>query len=154
MKIFGFEFLSKIEIGEPDDAGKVYLIRWKLVSFGWFGIYLHKFLRSDYDRALHDHPWGFLSLILSGGYFEEHDQTEGQKKNTVWHRPGTILWRPPKWRHRVILSEGEVAWTLVAVGPRVRKWGFWLDSGWCWWRQHNPKSNICEDHVVSNFGSD
>jgi hypothetical protein len=37
-----------------------------------FGLsfYLHCFVRSDDDRALHDHPWDFASLILFGDYNE------------------------------------------------------------------------------------
>jgi hypothetical protein len=35
-----------------------------------FNVYLHHFLRSDDDRALHDHPWINLSLLLDGCYLE------------------------------------------------------------------------------------
>lgn len=31
---------------------------------------VHEVKRSDSDRALHDHPWGNMSLVLSGGYWE------------------------------------------------------------------------------------
>lgn len=33
--------------------------------------FLHKFLRSDADRELHDHPWPFKAVILWRGYYEE-----------------------------------------------------------------------------------
>lgn len=33
-------------------------------------VYLHQFLRSDDDRALHDHPGDNVSWILSGLYVE------------------------------------------------------------------------------------
>lgn len=36
-----------------------------------YSFYFHCFLRSDDDRALHDHPWDFLTVILFGRY-EEH----------------------------------------------------------------------------------
>lgn len=39
-----------------------------------YSFYLHCFLRSDDDRALHDHPWNFVSLLLFGGYKEHRDE--------------------------------------------------------------------------------
>lgn len=31
---------------------------------------VHHILRSDRDRAMHDHPWENASLVLRGGYWE------------------------------------------------------------------------------------
>lgn len=31
---------------------------------------VHHILRSDHDRALHDHPWDNCSIVLRGGYWE------------------------------------------------------------------------------------
>lgn len=50
--------------------GSPYLIRWTLISTPWFRIFLHKILRSDDDRDLHDHPWPFWTFILWGRYTE------------------------------------------------------------------------------------
>lgn len=48
-----------------------YMIRWFVIPRNpWFNIYVHKFCRDDDDRALHDHPWWFVSLVLSGSYIE------------------------------------------------------------------------------------
>lgn len=49
-----------------------YLLRWHLVRKDrWpVNVYLHRMLRDDDDRALHDHPWWFVSIILWGGYIE------------------------------------------------------------------------------------
>lgn len=104
-------------------------------------------LRSDEDRALHDHPWSFLSIILRGGYFEISETFEGKKTTLV--RNGfafmrteegrlTIQWpknlsayRPATYRHRVKLisfdetSQEVPCWTLIVTGPHVREWGFW-----------------------------
>jgi hypothetical protein len=144
MKLGPLELFVRKEIGLPED-GKPLLIRWKLVAVDFAGIYLHKFMRSDYERALHDHPWGFLSLVLKGGYDEEHDNNPQRERVTISHRPGAILYRPPKWRHRVILRDDKPSWTLVVVGPRVRAWGFWVTvSEWCPWKRHNPFNNVCE----------
>lgn len=156
MKIGPLSFFERKEIGAGimEDPTPL-LIRYQLVKIGEAaGIYVHHFLRSDYDRALHDHPWGFLSLILRGGYTEVHDQTPDGKQVDVYHEPGTIIFRRPKWRHRVMLAKGKTAWTFILVGPRVRKWGFHLDTGWCWWRHHNPHKNICETEPYYNGGAD
>jgi hypothetical protein len=31
---------------------------------------VHRIMRSDHDRCLHDHPWDNLSFVLLGGYWE------------------------------------------------------------------------------------
>ena len=44
-------------IGGSDNP---YLLRWFLIPRNpVFNVYLHKFMRSDDDRALHTHPWLF-----------------------------------------------------------------------------------------------
>ena len=53
----------------PKDAP--YLRRWWIIPRNrLFNIYLHQILRSDDDRALHDHPWINCSIILKGRYME------------------------------------------------------------------------------------
>ena len=34
-----------------------------------FNVFIHKFHKSDPDDV-HDHPWPYFTLILSGGYWE------------------------------------------------------------------------------------
>ena len=110
------------------EHGEPYLERYSLCGlFGWRA-YIHRFIASDPDRGLHDHPWGWsVSLILSGGYRE------------IRHRPRTC--KPVERRlrrlgvgrlniirggdfHRVLLDPGQEAWTLFIHGPRVKGWGF------------------------------
>jgi hypothetical protein len=112
-----------------------YLERYYLATlFGW-QFYLHRFVASDPDRGLHDHPWRLaFSLILSGFYFEET-------------RAGTRVVRWANWLtgdsfHRVVLPfhakqitptaqeyAGPVipCWTLFCHGPNVKPWGFWRE---------------------------
>lgn len=48
-------------------TGDPYMERWWLIPRNrFFNIYLHRFWRSDDDRALHDHPWVNLSILLKG----------------------------------------------------------------------------------------
>lgn len=56
-----------------------YMLRWFILPRNpWFNCYMHKFLRDDDDRALHDHPWWFVSVMVSGQYIEWREQA------TVW----------------------------------------------------------------------
>lgn len=172
MRFGQWQFLEREVIADGPDGPL--LIRYKIVKGPLFGICVHKLCRSDYDRALHDHPWWFISLVLSGGYIEVHQPDPGRKNQRigtdglvwVWRAPWSIAHRPAEWRHRVIIPavvvtdvpdamrRGRPAWTLVLMGPRVRKWGFWIDSKWCWWRRHDSARNICSEEIVHSGGGD
>jgi hypothetical protein len=55
-----------------DDIGSPYLERYYLFTYFGVRFYLHRFVASDPDRGLHDHPWPWAaSVVLSGYYFEE-----------------------------------------------------------------------------------
>lgn len=148
------EWLRRILSGQPHqvigDADNPYLLRWYVIPRNpLFNVYLHKFLRDDDDRALHDHPWWFISLILRGGYVEVKETDDGnltmqtrtapfaRNSTRSWRRRG-IAYRPAKHRHRVALEHGRddagrvsstaprvPCWTLIITGPRTREWGFW-----------------------------
>lgn len=48
-----------------------YLRRWYVIPRNrWFNIYLHNMVQDDDPRALHDHPWWNVSIVLKGGYYE------------------------------------------------------------------------------------
>jgi hypothetical protein len=66
------------------DQGEPYLERYYLLgAFGWH-LYLHRFVDSDPDRGLHDHPREHaLSLVLSGGYDEIRAPTGAQIRATA-----------------------------------------------------------------------
>lgn len=128
-------------IGEKENP---YLLRWWIIPRNrWFNIYLHKFLRSDDDRALHDHPWASCSIILKGGYFEIMPHSRlvtaifGETFDSfqkIWREPGSIHFRRATAAHRVELAEGAPAWTLFITGPKIREWGFHCPKGWRHWR--------------------
>jgi hypothetical protein len=73
-EIFKF-FKSIADSRKPDfiigGADEPYMLRWWVIPRNrFFNIYLHHFLRSDEDRALHDHPWLNCSWLLDGRYTE------------------------------------------------------------------------------------
>lgn len=128
-----------IAIGSIEDP---YLLRWYLIPRNkWCNLYLHKFLRSDDPRALHDHPWPWLSLIIKGAYWEHLPAPSGAAATQRFLRRA---WRPrwgqPTALHRVELQPStsvtgfRPVWTIFVTGPRVREWGFQCGSRWVDWR--------------------
>jgi hypothetical protein len=112
------------------EGGEPYLERYYVLgAFGWH-VYIHRFVDSDPDRGLHDHPWSrAVSLVLTGGYDEL--RPSGSDRSRVVKRH-VRAWRLNFLRgedfHRVLLRRGCPAWTLFAHGPRVKGWGFFQDG--------------------------
>lgn len=101
-------------------TGEVIVRRLYLVETPWFGVMLHHLVAPDPDRALHDHPWSFASIILSGGYTETVDHAGTQR-----HWPtGTVHCMPAERRHRVAVVLPGTR-TLILRGRKRRMWGFW-----------------------------
>ena len=88
-----------------------------------FNIFLHKFLKSDPDD-MHDHPWGFFTLILWGGYWE---YTPNGK---FWRAPGYWNKVDATWIHRVELDNETPCWTLFIPFQNNRIWGFYKNEEW------------------------
>lgn len=115
-----------------------YLLRWFVIPRNTvFNIYLHCIIRNDDDRALHDHPWWNLSIILKGSYREI--MPNGQRVL----RRGSIRLRRPIAAHRLEVVDGPV-WTLFITGPRVREWGFYCPQGWKHWKLFTNPNNTGE----------
>lgn len=123
------KWLRRLLSGQPHQtiggAEHPYMLRWYVIPRNpLVNVYVHKFCRSDDDRALHDHPWWFVSLILRGRY------DEITEAGTRRRRAGSIAFRPAEWRHRVALvrrglpSAGQVVATVeidstaAAIGHR------------------------------------
>jgi hypothetical protein len=112
---------------------KVYLRRWWVIPRNrWFNIYLHHFLRSDDDRALHDHMYVNLSYILEGFYIE-HTIAQGGVNYEQCFKVGSLRLRWPSTAHRIEVHQP--CWTLFITGPRVREWGFHCPKGWRHWKE-------------------
>ena len=123
-----------LAIGAELNDDNPYMLRWYVIPRNRrLNIYVHKFMRSDDDRALHDHPWWFVSLLLRGSY------AEVTERNVKIRHTGSIAFRPAEWRHRVALLTAPTVqtkpwaimhhpvpcWTLIITGPKSRLWGFW-----------------------------
>lgn len=110
------------------DGDKPYLERYYLTTLFGTRFYLHRFVASDPDRGLHDHPWRWaFSIILLGWYWE--DTRYGLRKvrwfnkltGDTFHR--VILFGPSQDLHDYD-STPEV-WTLfMHKAQREKPWGF------------------------------
>lgn len=132
-------------IGGPDNP---YLRRWFLIPRNrFFNIYLHQFLRDDDDRALHDHPWPWCSILLRGGYIE-HTIAAGGVHHTQERQAPSIKFAGPRRAHRIELLKvpaflapqpgtrtALTCWTVFITGPRIRQWGFHCPKGWVHWEK-------------------
>ena len=111
-----------------------YLRRWWVIPRNrFFNIYLHQILADDDDRALHDHPWWNVSILLRGSY------REIRKDSTKVRRAGSIVVRNAKTAHRLELpiQNGGIryCWSLFITGPVIREWGFHCPNGWRHWKE-------------------
>lgn len=144
-------------IGDPENP---YVWRWRLFPeyklLWWpmpFNIYLHKFWRSDDDRALHDHPWFNISMPLTVGYWE-HVPRDGDMQKTVvlWRKPFHLYVRTAETMHRIELSRTQEefcnchfctkeipCWSLFFTGRKTRSWGFYCPKGWVYWENFVSK---------------
>lgn len=140
-----------------------YLHRWYLLRSERLGVFIHKFVRSDEDRALHDHPWSFLVIPLWGGYIEHSDRpltldewwaglsdwcespheldlpaAAQQRRIAVRRRVWPLIsarYRGTDYRHRVELIHERPSWSLFIRFTKTREWGFWLPEGFQLWNK-------------------
>jgi hypothetical protein len=122
--------------------GPRYLLRWYVIPRNpWLNVYLHQFLHDDEDRALHDHPWWFISIMLRGKYREMVDNECFVERSSP-----SIAFRNATHAHRVILKrnyrdEPQPCWTLVITGRVTRDWGFLCPQGWRHWKEFTAQDD-------------
>lgn len=98
-----------------------YLVRVYLGHLGGWRLYLHRFLVSDGERWLHDHPFDAVAVVLAGGYQEEVLPALGAAPRT--RRRRWWNWIPARKFHRIAAVRPNT-WTLFAHGPHRKVWGF------------------------------
>lgn len=131
-----------------------YIRRWWIIPRNkYFNIYLHNMRRDDDDRALHDHPWSNISIVLRGGYIEvmpdfRHQRTPYTRLTDLGtvrklRRPGQVILRRATDAHRLELpTVGGIkySWSLFITGPSRRNWGFHCKQGFVPWQEFlDPK---------------
>ncbi len=119
-------------------------LKWYRNPFGWLlqqfdiAIRIHEIHKSDNARAVHDHPWYYITVILKGGYVEitSERQADGTYlENRKMYTAGDILFRKAEYRHRLEMidydlhtwlehGEPEVTTTLFITFKKTNDWGF------------------------------
>jgi hypothetical protein len=122
-------------IGDPEQP--YMLCWWWLPRNRFFNVYIHKMLKDDDDRALHDHPWPSLSHMVDGTIIEHYlvqVAGVGAYTETRTLSKGDWIWRPTSFAHRLAVpSQDDLPMTIFITGPRIRKWGFHCPKGWRHW---------------------
>lgn len=151
--------------GEPGGLkyfpeGQTEMRWWQRALTGLSCTYVHRFVASDDDEELHNHPWEATSYILAGGYIEERriavpgsdDVPEHfthriggavlqfrTKRRTVVQvfRPWSRNYIFAETFHKVTLIEDD-AWSVIVCGKKVGTWGFLnVETGkFLHWRDH------------------
>lgn len=127
--------MLNLRIRKPDEIiGENYLRRWHLrrKQGGW-NLYLHRYDGSDEDRALHDHPWKSVSILLWGNLGEVSNKGE----HRLW--PIVPKFRSAEYAHRIRLKS-KFAYTLFFTFRKQREWGFHCPKGWLHWKEFTDES--------------
>lgn len=136
-----------VDANSPQGAS---LNRWYVWPRNRFvNLYLHQFLRSDDDFALHDHPWLFnASRIVKGFYFENTIKEGGvyyrdRREEGSWK----FRWGPSPHRVELDVVDGknQECWTLFMTGPIVREWGFHCPKRWMSFKEKKKRIGNSSD---------
>jgi hypothetical protein len=116
---FKIRWAEELKCQLPNGSG-VYNRRWYLET-AFFSIRLHHWMHSDDVRAPHDHPWWFVTFVLSGGYLDLSPSGDCRMARWSW------AFRPAHHQHSVKVDPGG-CWTILLTGPKSRFWGFWVQE--------------------------
>jgi len=103
-----------------------YARRFVLLVFD-FGLRLHIWKRSDDKRYFHNHPWGFITIVLWGRYTDVSKNPETGKTTIDKLSFLSIRYRPASHLHYVDVPESGAV-TLVLSGRPLTNWGFWVNN--------------------------
>lgn len=147
-----------------DDYGDVYMYRyWMFNAYpedellrtkrSWIrgllpSVRLHRIVRKDQDRHLHNHPWNARTLILAGGYTEVRKERDDEYMefmrpmgSLLRTRLGTMnagqtsLIRHDDF-HRIDRVHAGGCWTLFITWGYSQGWGFDVDGVTVPWREY------------------
>lgn len=110
-----------------NDRCETYLYRWIVKRTKYGSVYIHHFVGDDWAIDLHDHPKDNLSFGIYGSYIDTSD------RGSITYNAPFIRFFQAEYRHRISAKN---CWTILIVGPPVRKWGFWKDGIWVLWKDY------------------
>ena len=131
--------MLNLKIRPADEViGTSYMRRWHLRrSQSRNNLYLHRYEGSDDDRALHDHPWRSVGILIWGSLFEITEENGHEVQRRLW--PFIPKFRSATYSHRIVLKS-RTAFTLFFTHPKEREWGFHCPKGWVHWSEFTDKS--------------
>lgn len=117
-----------------EDDGLLYMERYWLLNpypesgterkINWLpSIRIHKIVRPDPDRHLHDHPWNARTIILKGWYAECRENAV----NMVRARGNTARLNFGEY-HKITSVDSNGAYTLFIAGKYRGVWGFLVNG--------------------------
>jgi hypothetical protein len=112
-----------------DSGGTEYMMRFHMRSARGRNRRFHLISADDPGRDWHDHPWDYVTRLLSGSYIEHTPD------GSVTYGPGDVLVRKADQLHRLELVSGPV-WTYFVTGRFRRTWGFMTERGWIPFREY------------------
>lgn len=104
--------------------GETYLIRWWLFDTPLGGICVHRMTAGDARDTVHDHPFGFISVVLRGGGYTER-RLNPKTRFIRRHHVDRVNFMRRSDAHYIESLRAPVVWTLLFCGPNRRTWGFW-----------------------------
>jgi hypothetical protein len=119
-------------------------IRWILQKLG-IAVRLHCIHTPDLDRAMHDHPWTFISVVLRGWYIEARplrpesflptsSDPEEEMEQSHPRAAGGYALRRFYHRHKITAVSPGGVWTLFVTFRKRQPWGFYTPGGKIWWQ--------------------
>lgn len=96
-----------------------YLERFTILKFSCIHIRIHNLLSEDKTPYYHNHPFSFLSIIISGGYIEE--VLINDKIETKIHNKFHFLFRNKKTYHKIKSVKPNTKTLFFAIG-NSKKW--------------------------------
>ena len=93
-------------------TARYYLLFRKRPRWFPFNILIHHILDDDHGVGLHNHPFPYITIIISGGYWETD-----KNKNKIWRDRFYVGFRSADNLHRVDLEPGIKPVTIYIAGP-------------------------------------
>lgn len=115
--------------------------RTTIIGIAGFDLKYHRFYPGSSEDHGHDHPWDFVTMVLSGHYTDDGSRffkVDGRMYEYHEHEemtPGRVRYRKAEHVHRTHVGSNGCR-TLVLTFPVRRKWGFWAHGRWMPWRDH------------------
>lgn len=112
--------------------GVLHFKRFAIIECKLFNIYIHWIYKADEDEHLHDHPWNYTSIVLSGKFWEAVKNTKENENKYEMNNlsSGSISSQKAERTHKVYMLLSKKIITLFFTGPRFREWGYDVDGKW------------------------